>query len=131
MYLSNHRFSKYHQNILIEICPGRFYKLVDTCLLFWLFSRWLCSGECITYLVWITFQGRNLSNCNGILENQCFHKYILTSSDLYQSLPQRQKTERIIILICSILFWGFFEPTVFFFIEISLKIEIYFDFTKL
>ena len=42
------------------------------------------SGECITYLVWITFQGRNLSNFfGGNLENWWFHKYIPTPSDLY------------------------------------------------
>ena len=51
---------------------------------FVLFSRRLYSGECITYLVWINFQGRNLSNFFvGILENRWFHKYIPTSSDLY------------------------------------------------
>ena len=35
---------------------------VNTCDLFWLFSRRLYSSECVTYLVWINFQGRNLSN---------------------------------------------------------------------
>ena len=75
-------FPKYHRKNLIDFCPGRFYRL-GTCDLFWLFSRRLYSGECITYLVWINFQGRNLSNFfGGILENQWFHKYILTSSDL-------------------------------------------------
>ena len=35
----------------------------------YIFSRRLYSGECITYLVWINFQGRNLSNFfAGILE---------------------------------------------------------------
>ena len=75
-------FPKYHRKNLIDFCPGRFYRL-GTCDLFWLFSRRLYSGECITYLVWITFQGRNLSNFFGsILENWWFHKYIMTSSDL-------------------------------------------------
>ena len=61
MYLWNHRFfPKYHRKNLIDFCPGRFYRL-STCDLFWLFTRWLYSGECITYLVWINFQGRNLS----------------------------------------------------------------------
>ena len=75
-------FPKYHHNSLIDFCPERFYRQ-GTCDLFWLFSRRLYSGECITYLVWITFQGQNLSNffC-AISENQWFHKYILTSSDL-------------------------------------------------
>ena len=54
-------FPKYHWKNLIDFCPGRFYRL-GTCDLFWLFSRRLYSGECITYLVWINFQGRNLSN---------------------------------------------------------------------
>ena len=36
------------------------------------------------YLVYTTFQGRNLSNLfGGILKNRWFHKYILTLSDLY------------------------------------------------
>ena len=52
---------KLHRINLIDFCPGRFYRL-STCDLFWLFSRQLYSGECITYLVWIDFQGRNLSN---------------------------------------------------------------------
>ena len=74
---------KYHQKNLIDFCPGRFYSL-GTCDLFWLFSRRLYSSECIAYLVWITFQGRNLSNilC-GILENRWFHIYILTSSEFW------------------------------------------------
>ena len=46
---------------MIDFCPGRFYRL-GACDLFWLFSRRLYSVECIAYLVWITFQGRNLSN---------------------------------------------------------------------
>jgi len=50
-------FPKYHRKNLIDFCPGRFYRL-GTCDLFWLFSRRLYSGECITYLVWINFQGR-------------------------------------------------------------------------
>ena len=37
---------------LIDFCPGRFYRL-GTCDLFWLFSRRLYWGECITYLAWI------------------------------------------------------------------------------
>ena len=75
-------FPKYHRKNLIDFCPGRFYRL-GTCDLFWLFSRRLYSGECITYLVWINFQGRNLSIFfSGILENRWFHKYILISSDL-------------------------------------------------
>ena len=75
-------FPKYQRKNIIDFCPGRFYRL-GKCDLFWLFSRWLYSGECITYLVWITFQGRNLSNLLGsILENWWFHKYILTSTDL-------------------------------------------------
>ena len=57
-------FPKYHQKNLIEFCPGRFYRL-GTCDLFWLFSRRLYWGEWITYLVWINFQGRNLSNFLG------------------------------------------------------------------
>ena len=70
-------FPKYHRKDFIDFCPGRFYRL-GTCDLFSLFSRPLYSGECITYLVWITFQGRNLSNsfC-GILENRWFHKYFV------------------------------------------------------
>ena len=54
----------YHRKNLIDFCPGRFYRL-GTCNLFWLLSRRLYSGECITYLAWITFQGRNLSNFFG------------------------------------------------------------------
>ena len=76
-------FPKYHRKNLIDLCPGRFYR-PDTYNLFWLFPRRLYLGECIAYLVWITYQGRNLSNFfGGILENWWFHKYILTSSDLY------------------------------------------------
>ena len=73
MYLWNHQFSKIPLK-KFDFCPGRFYRL-GTCDLFWLFSRQLYSGECITYLVWINFQGRNLSNLfGGILENWWFHK---------------------------------------------------------
>ena len=54
-------FPKYRRKNLIDFCPGRFYRL-GTCDLFWLFPRQLYLGECITYLVWINFQGRNLSN---------------------------------------------------------------------
>ena len=76
-------FPKYHRKNLIDFCPGRFYRL-GTWDLFWIFPRQLYSGECITYLVWITFQGRNISKkFGGILENRWFHKYILTLSDLY------------------------------------------------
>ena len=75
-------FPKYHRKNLIDYCPGWFYRL-GTYDLFWLFPRRLYSGECITYLVWITFQVRNLSNFSGgILENRWFSKYILTLSDL-------------------------------------------------
>ena len=36
----------------------------------WLLSMQLYSGECTTYLVWINFQGKNVSNIfGGILEN--------------------------------------------------------------
>ena len=85
MYLRNHRFTKIPPKNLIYFCPGRFCRL-GTCDLIWLFSRGLFSGECIIYLAWITFQGRNLSNffC-AILENRWFHLYILTSSDLYEA----------------------------------------------
>ena len=68
---------KLHRINLIDFCPGRFYGL-GTCDLFWLFSRRLYSVKCITYLVWINFQGRNLSNLlGGILENWWFHKFWL------------------------------------------------------
>ena len=77
MYLWNHQFSKIQPKNLLDSCPGRFYRL-STCDLFWIYSRRLYSGECITSLVWITFQGRNLSNFFGnIMENWWFHKYIL------------------------------------------------------
>ena len=75
-------FPKYHRKNMKDFCPGRFYRLG---IRFWLFSSQLYSGECITYLVWMNFQCRNLSNFfGGILENWWFHKYILTSSDLYR-----------------------------------------------
>ena len=57
-------FPKWQLKNLKDFCPGRFHRL-GTCDLFWLFSRLLYSGECITYLVWITFQCRNLSNLFG------------------------------------------------------------------
>ena len=60
-------FPKYHRKNLIYFCPGRFHRL-GTFDLFWLFS-----SECITYLVRIHFQGRNLSI---ILKKGWFHKYI-------------------------------------------------------
>ena len=90
-------FQNTTRKILIDFWPGRFYRL-GTCDLFWLFSRGLYSGECITYLVWITFQGRNLSYIfGGILENRWFHKYILTSSDLYK---MHMPSLYIHILVC-------------------------------
>ena len=55
--MKSSNFPKYHWKNLIDFCPGRFYRL-GTCDLFWLFSRRLYSGECITYLVWINFHGR-------------------------------------------------------------------------
>ena len=56
-------------------------------------------GECKTYLVWITFQGRNLSNFFGdILENQWFHKYI--HSDFIWPLVIRRTTARRRLLFC-------------------------------
>ena len=61
MYLWNHQFSKIPPKNLIDFCPGRFYRL-GTWDLFWLFSRRLYSGECMSYLAWINFQGRNSSN---------------------------------------------------------------------
>ena len=93
MYLENDRFSNIPlKKIWVDFCPGRFYRL-GKCDLFWLFSRRRYSGECILSLVWITFQGRNLSNfLGGILENQWFHKYILTSSDI------KKATSEIIVL---------------------------------
>ena len=39
------KFSKIPPKNLIDFCPGRFYTL-GTCDLFWLFWRWLYSGEC-------------------------------------------------------------------------------------
>jgi hypothetical protein len=94
---------------LTDFCQERFYRLV-TCDLFWLFSRRLYSGECITYLVWIIFQGRNLSNslC-GILENRWFHKYILTSSDLLCL----EKSEVVLWLSCHIKFKENFNGRIF------------------
>ena len=61
MYLWNHWFPKYHQKNLIDFCSERFYRL-GTCDLLWLFLKRPYSAECITNLVWINFQGRNLSN---------------------------------------------------------------------
>ena len=44
----------------------------------WLFSRRLYSGECTKYLVWINFQGRNLSkNFGGKLENDFINTFCL------------------------------------------------------
>ena len=53
-------FPRYHRKNLIDFCSGRFYRLGTSDL--WLFSRRLYSGECITYLVWMNFKDRNLSN---------------------------------------------------------------------
>ena len=93
-------FQKYNQNNLIDFCPGRFYRL-GACNLFWLLSRRLYSVECKTYLVWTNFQGRNLSNFfGGILENQWFHKYILTSSDLYLFCIVGANCLRFLAFIC-------------------------------
>ena len=74
-------FPKYHQRKLIDFCPRWLYRL-GTCDLVWLFSRRFNSGEFIRFLIWINFQGYNLSKFfGGILENQWFHEYILISSD--------------------------------------------------
>ena len=75
-------FPKYNRKNLINFCPGRFYRL-GTYNLFWLFSRRLYFGECITYLVWINFQGRNLSNFfGGILENWFWLHLTFTNLEL-------------------------------------------------
>ena len=106
----NFDFPKCHRKNLKHFCPGRFYRL-GTCDLFLLFSRQLYSGECITYLVWIIFQGRHLSNFfGGILENWWFHKYI--DSDfiwpLQIKLPYSKKLKerlRDAVQICSASMW--------------------------
>ena len=99
-------FPKYHRKNLIDICLGRLYRL-GTWDLFWLFSRQLYLGECITYLVWIIFQGRHLSNFfGGILENWWFHKYI--DSDfiwpLQIKLPYSKKIKRKVARRCPNMF---------------------------
>ena len=63
-------FPKHHRK---NLAPWKVYRL-GTFDLFWLFSRLLYSGGCLTYLAWTNFQGRNLSIFfGGILENWSFH----------------------------------------------------------
>ena len=91
-------FPKYHQKILIDFCPESLFRL-GTYLCYALPKTYLSTHLSrvplriiktnYMYLVYNTFQGRNLSNfSSGILENRWFHKYILTLSDLYTSFNQ-------------------------------------------
>ena len=75
-------FPKYHQKYLINFCPESLFKLGMLCThLSRVALRIIKTNH--KYLVYKTFQGRNLPNFfDGILENQWFHKYILTVSDL-------------------------------------------------
>ena len=69
---------------LIDFCPERLFRLGMLCThLSRVPLRIIKTNH--MYLVYKTFQGRNLSNFfGGILENRWFHKYILTTSDLYK-----------------------------------------------
>ena len=72
-------FPKYHLKNLIDFCPESLYMLCTH--LSRVALRIIKTNH--MYLVYKTFQGRNLSNFfGGILENRWFHKYILTLSDL-------------------------------------------------
>ena len=98
--------SSFFQNtkIFYRFLPWNVCKL-GTCDLFWLFSRGLYSCECISYLVWMNIQSRNLTNFfGGILENQWFHKYILTSSDLYNKAEFYKKYRYIFLQKAETLF---------------------------
>ena len=70
-------FPKYHQKNLIDFCPERLFRLGMLCThLSRVAFRIIKTND--TYLVYKTFQGRNLSNFfGGILENWWFHKYII------------------------------------------------------
>ena len=83
MYLWNHWLSKIPPKNLIDFCPKSLFRLGMLCThLSRVVLRIIKTNH--MYLVYKTFQGRNLSNFfGGILENRWFHKYILTLSDLY------------------------------------------------
>ena len=52
------------------------------------FLPWKVSRECLTYLIWIFSGQKSIEYFSVILENRWFHKYILTSSDMYCTLHQ-------------------------------------------
>ena len=72
----------YHQKNLIDFCPESLFRLGMLCThLNRVALRRIKTNR--IYLVYKTFKGRNLSIFfRGILENQWFHKSILTLSDL-------------------------------------------------
>ena len=75
-------FSKYHLKNLMDFCPERLFRLGMLCTLLSRVALRIIKTNYI-YLVYKTFQGRNISNLfGGIFEIRLFHKYILILSDL-------------------------------------------------
>ena len=79
-------FPKYHRKNLIDFCPESLFGLgMLSTHLKSVALRIIKTNH--MYLVYKTFQGRNLSDFfGGILENQRLHRYILTLSDLYEQV---------------------------------------------
>ena len=75
-------FPKYHQKILIDLCPERLFRLGMLCTHLSRVALRIIKINHM-YLVYKTF--------GGILENQWFHKHILTLSDLYNARPHGPK----------------------------------------
>ena len=88
-------FPKYHRKNLIDFCPESLFRLGMLCPhLSRVALRIIKTNH--MYLAYKTFQGRNLSNFfGGNLENQWFHKYILTLSDLYVLYSEQDRNNQI------------------------------------